>query len=238
VAPIVVIRFQPSAPLGIAAHALDESGAEWRYLDVFEPVDWPELDDIGGIIALGGGMNVDRVDEYPFLSMGRGLLVRAVENSVPILGICLGAQMLARALGAEVRPASMRVVGWYEVRSTAAGATDPVLSPFAPKSRVFYFHEDAFELPDGADLLFQGDIVGNQAFRFGTSAYGIQWHLEVTEKIVADWCDETPDLEPAWGVTKAALLKQALNRLPAQQAAGSEAVKGFARLCEARSKPT
>jgi GMP synthase (glutamine-hydrolysing) len=234
VAPIVVIRVQTSAPLGIAAEALDGYGADWTYLDVFDTVEWPDVDDIRGIVALGGGMNVDRVDTYPFLQQSRELLRAAVDRSVPVMGICLGAQMLARALGAEVKQAPSRVVGFRKVTATPEGMDDPVLAPFAPESKVFYFHEDAFDLPDGAELLFSGPTVANQAYRFGESAYGVQWHLEVNQEIVSDWCNETPILESEWGVTKAEVLKEAEAMLPAQQDAGRKTMVNFARLCESR----
>jgi GMP synthase-like glutamine amidotransferase len=98
---------------------------------------------------------------------------------------------------------------------------------------VFQFHEDAFDLPQGAELLFEGEIVTNQAFRYGRSAYGVQWHLEVTDEIVADWCDETPGLESQWGRTKAEVVEEAARLLPAQQAAGGAAVSAFAARCSA-----
>jgi GMP synthase (glutamine-hydrolysing) len=228
---ITVIRHQPSAPLGIAADALNEIGVPWVYLDVYDAAEWPDLAEVGGLIALGGEMNVDRVDDYPFLERGRLLLAEAVDSGVPLLGICLGAQLLARALGAEVKPSPVKEVGFFDVTATTAGLVDPVLKAFAPRTLVFQFHEDAFDLPDGADLLFESEIVRYQAFRFGPSAYGVQWHLEVTEAIVADWCDETPGLESEWGRTKSDVVDEARRMLPAQQAAGRAAVQAFARLC-------
>jgi GMP synthase (glutamine-hydrolysing) len=231
VAPIVVIRHQPNAPLGIAADALDEAGVQWTYLDVYQDVAWPDLDAVGGLIALGGEMNVDRIEDYPFLERGRSLLTAAVRRATPVLGICLGAQLLARSLGAEVTPSPVREVGFFEVSATPAGLRDPVLSAFAPAMPVFQFHEDAFEVPEGAELLFEGRNATNQAFRFGRSAYAVQWHMEVDEDIVADWCDETPDLETEWGASKESVLLEAHRLLPAQQAAGRAAVRAFAALC-------
>jgi GMP synthase (glutamine-hydrolysing) len=231
VPPIVVIRHQPSAPLGIAGLVLDELPAAWTYLDVFGDAPWPDLNAIGGLIVLGGEMNVDTIEDYPFLERGRRLLAEAVDRETPVLGICLGAQLLARGLGAEVKPSPVKEVGFFPVTATPEGRSDPVLSSFAPALPVFQFHEDAFELPDGAELLFAGEMVPNQAFRFGPTAYGVQWHFEVTEEIVADWCDETPDLAAGWGVTKGEILNQAKRCLPAQQAAGRAAVRAFAALC-------
>ncbi|MDQ4026517.1 MAG: type 1 glutamine amidotransferase [Actinomycetota bacterium] len=228
--PIVAVRFQPSAPLGIAAEALNESRAPWKYLDVWDDDEWPDLERVSGLVVLGGEMNVDRIDDYPFLDRAKGLLADAVERDVPVLGICLGAQLLARALGARVWTLDTKEIGFIDISATPAGRDDPVLSPFAPMTPVFLFHEDALELPAGADLLFRGDVVQNQAFRYGRSAYGVQFHLEVTEKIISDWCDETPDLEGEWGVTKEQVMKEVAELLPAQQQAGKAAVKRFVEL--------
>jgi GMP synthase (glutamine-hydrolysing) len=230
VKPIVAVRFQPSAPLGIAAEALDESRAPWTYLDVWNDDEWPDLERVSGLVVLGGEMNVDRIDDYPFLDRAKGLLANAVERDVPVLGICLGAQLLARSLGARVWSLDTKEIGFIDISATAAGRDDPVLSPFAPTTPVFLFHEDALELPEGAELLFRGEVVPNQAFRFGRVAYGVQFHLEVTEEIISDWCDETPDLEGEWGVTKEQVMKGATALLPAQQQAGKAAVKRFVEL--------
>ncbi len=233
--PIVVIRHQPSAPLGIAATALDEAGVAWRYLDAWKAAEWPGLDDVSGLIALGGAMNADQTEDYPFLQRVRSVLEGAVEGDVPVLGICLGGQLLARVLGAEVEPMPVKKVGFLRVEATAEGREDPVMSAFAPSMRVFEFHEDAFGLPPGAELLFVGEEAPNQAFRFGRVAYGVQFHFEATERLIAEWCDLNPDLEEAWGVTKQGLLKEARALLPAQKAAALAAVGNFATLTRSAS---
>src|SRR5829696_4226660 len=186
VKPIVVIRHQPSAPLGIAATALDEAGVTWRYLDAWKAAQWPDLDDVSGLIALGGAMNANQIGDYPFLQRVRSLLEGAVERDVPVLGICLGGQLLACALGAEVEPMVTKEVGFRRVEATAEGREDPVMSPFAPSMPVFELHEDAFGLPPDAELLFVSEEAPNQAFRFGRVAYGVQFHFEATERLIAD----------------------------------------------------
>jgi GMP synthase (glutamine-hydrolysing) len=235
VKPIVVIRHQPSAPLGIAATALDEAGVTWRYLDAWKAAQWPDLDDVSGLIALGGAMNANQTEDYPFLQRVRSVLEGAVERDVPVLGICLGGQLLARVLGAEVEPMPVKKVGFRRVEATAEGREDPVMSPFAPSMPVFEFHEDAFGLPPDAELLFTGEEAPNQAFRFGRVAYGVQFHFEATERLIAYWCDLTPDLEEAWGVTRQGLLKEARALLPAQKAAALAAVGNFATLTRSAS---
>ncbi len=228
--PIIVIRHQPSAPLGIAADALDGAGVAWRYLDAWKDAEWPELDDVSGLIALGGEMNANQTEEYPFLRRERSVLEEAIERDVPVLGICLGSQLLARALGAEVEPMPTKEVGFRRVEATAEGLKDPVMAPFAPSMTVFEFHEDTFGVPTGAELLLAGEEAPNQAFRFGRVAYGVQFHFEATERLIAAWCDLVPDLEEAWGVTREGLLKEAHALLPAQRTAALAAVGNFATL--------
>ena len=224
------VRHQPTAPLGIIEEVLRAEKIPWRYVDVWDDPDTPSASDASGLIVLGGEMNVDQLDRHPFLAAVRRLTLDAVESNMPVLGICLGAQVLARVLGSEVYPSPVKEIGFLPVRATAAGSRDPVMSSFAPEARVFQFHEDACKLPDGAELLFTGDEVPVQAFRMGETAYGIQFHFEVTTEEIAAWCDETPDLEEGWGTSKEKLMRQAEESLAGQQEAGREATRGFLKL--------
>lgn len=224
---IFVIRHQESAPLGLLRDVFDERGVAWRYVDCWRRDDVPAVDQVGALIVLGGEMNADEVDGFPHLSRVRGLMRDAVDADIPVLGICLGAQVLARALGGDVYPSPRREIGFVPVRATPAAHTDPVVAPFAPAAKVFQFHEDTCSLPPGAELLFEGDEVAVQGFRAGERAYGLQFHLEVTEREIAAWCDESPDLEPAWGVTKEELLRAARTHLPDQHRRARDTAAGF-----------
>lgn len=227
---LACIRHQGSAPLGIIESVLHDSGVGWRYIDAWSSAGLPEVSEVSGLILLGGEMNADDLDRYPFLQHVRSLVRSAVDAEVPVLGVCLGAQVLTRALGGEVRPAPVREIGFLPVKATDAGMDDPVLAPFAPAATVFQFHEDECELPPGAELLFEGEDVRVQAFRAGTSAYGVQFHFEVTPEIVAAWCDEVPDLEQTWGKTKEDVVAEAEHHLDAQAVAGRAAASAFLRL--------
>lgn len=229
--PVVAIRHQPQVPLGIAERALSDSGVPWRYLDAWEATDWPTLDDVSGLIVLGGTMSAYQTEKYPFLQREHSILEEALERDTPVLGICLGGQLLARVLGAKVEPMPAKELGFLPVEATTEGRSDPVMSPFAPGMRVLLFHEDAFGLPPDAESLFNDEDGQAQAFRFGR-AYGVQFHFEPDERLISGWCDLMPNFEEEWGVSKENLLEQARECLPAQQEAARATIGNFAAMLE------
>jgi GMP synthase (glutamine-hydrolysing) len=213
------------------AETLRAEGILHTYLDAWEADTWPDVRTFAGVVVLGGEMSADQFGEHPWLERVRGLVEDALAHDVPLLGICLGAQTLARALGAEVRRSPVKEVGFCRVEATREGRADPVTAPFAHDIRLFQWHEDAFELPKEATLLYRGAAIAHQAFRAG-SAYGVQFHFEVDETVIAEWCDETGPavLREEWGVTKESLLEDAHGHLPAQKQAAAEATRAFLRL--------
>lgn len=149
-----------------------------------------EFDDIEAIISLGGPMNVYEVDKYPFLKDEDEFLKKAVKQKVPILGICLGAQLLAKACGAKIRKATQKEVGWHKVSLTQEGKIDQLLTHSPLYLNVFQWHEDTFDIPESAVLLAESAVCKNQLFRFGPNAYGMQFHIEVTPAMVELWVNE------------------------------------------------
>ena len=228
--PLLVVRHQEKVPLGIIEDVITDERIEWTQFDCWEGRDLPDLDDVSGVIILGGTMNVDQIAEYPYLGPLREFVRQAVDSDVPVLGSCLGAQIVTRAMDADVYRLGTREAGFVPIRATTAGLMDPVVTPFTPSARVLLFHEDACTLPEGATLLFADDGSGVPAFRLGERAYAIQFHFEVTDSIIAGWCDDIPDLEAEWGTTKDALMTEAKEHLANQQAAGRETTRRFLKL--------
>lgn len=141
-------------------------------------------------IILGGPMNVYEEAKYPFLKEENSFLKKAIEKEIPLLGICLGAQLLAKACGASVEKAKEKEVGWYTVSLTEDGKQDPLFEGLNETIDVFQWHEDTFQIPDKALLLATSKACKNQAFRFGKNVYGLQFHIEVTDNMIKAWIDE------------------------------------------------
>jgi GMP synthase (glutamine-hydrolysing) len=145
----------------------------------------PAHDEVAGAVVMGGPMNVDEVDPFPALAAEREWLSEAVARELPVLGICLGAQLLARALGAEVRPGE-REIGFAPVE--VIKADDPILGALAPRTEVLHWHGDCFDLPDGAEQLASSDRIACQAFRAG-NAWGVLFHPEADFALVEAWME-------------------------------------------------
>ena len=167
-----------------------ESGFRIRYVNFGrDATTRPSLDGYAALIVLGGPMNCDQIDHHPNLATEVEILRDALDRDMSVLGICLGAQLLAKALGGSVCRNETREIGWYDVELTDAGANDPVLSTFARRQEVFQWHEDGIVLPDdsGAVNLASSPASHVQAFRVGEHAYGLQFHLEVDEPLIDRW---------------------------------------------------
>jgi GMP synthase (glutamine-hydrolysing) len=229
--PVLCIRNDRDDTLGITATVLREHGVPILRLDAFDPrAIWPDLEEIGGLIVFGGEMNVDQVDRYPYLMTQRRLMRSAVDAGFPVLGICLGAQLLARALDARVDRAPVRELGFKPVRVSEAGRSDPLLGAFNSGDRVFQWHEDTFDLPTGAELLASGDDVPTQAFRFGERAWGVQFHFEVDRAGVDAWLRvAAPRLERVWQRSADDVRSELDTFLDAQQQRAQRVFAAFAR---------
>lgn len=146
----------------------------------------PAHNELAGAVFMGGPMNVDEVERFPALAAERAWLAEAVERGLPVLGICLGAQLLARALGAEVRPGAAPEIGFAPVEVTDPG--DPLLGGLAPSTEVLHWHGDVFDLPDGAEQLASSERTECQAFRAG-NAWGALFHPEADLALVEAWLE-------------------------------------------------
>lgn len=150
----------------------------------------PGHDEVAGALVMGGPMNVDETDRHPGLAVTRDWLAEAVRRQMPVLGICLGAQLLARALGAPVVPGERKEIGFHEV--TVDDPADPILGGLAPRARVLHWHGDVFDLPAGATHLASSALTAHQAFRLG-NAWGVLFHPEADLALAELWM-ATPEM--------------------------------------------
>lgn len=147
----------------------------------------PDLNGYDALIALGGPQNADEDDTYPYLAQEKRLLRHLIAQDIPYLGMCLGGQLLARALDAPVHRRRCTEIGFFEVQLTEEGKRDPLFAGLPGYQQVLHWHEDTFDIPVGAVRLATGDGAQNQAFRFGRRAYGLQYHIEVTPSMLNTW---------------------------------------------------
>jgi GMP synthase (glutamine-hydrolysing) len=154
-----------------------------------------DLSDIEGAVILGGPMNVYDEGTYPFLKVEDIFLKEAISRDIPLLGICLGAQLIAKAAGASVTKAPVKEIGWSNVYLTAEGYASPLFAGLGHHLRVFQWHEDTFDVPRGGQLLATGAWCHNQAFRIGTRSYGVQFHIEVTDDMIKSWAQRYDNAE-------------------------------------------
>jgi GMP synthase-like glutamine amidotransferase len=193
---VLSVTHGPTVPGGVFDEAVVASGhtlERWQVPDGGAP---DPADAYDAVMVFGGSMHPDQDDDFHWLAHEETFLKEVVAADVPVFGVCLGAQMLARAAGASVGPASDAEVGWYDVSLTAAGVDDPVLGALPAVAKVFQWHHYTFALAPGAHALAESDVC-LQAFRLdGRRAWGIQFHAEVTHSMVRSWIEEEPhDLE-------------------------------------------
>jgi GMP synthase (glutamine-hydrolysing) len=182
--PILVLRNEPEAPAGFLGDALDRRGVDWRTVRLDAGDLLPAPGEVGGVAVLGGAMGVHDEQQFPFLVREKRFVADCVHAGIPVLGLCLGCQMLAEVLGGRAYRAGSAEVVFEAIEPTEDGLSEPVVAAMAGR-RVIRFHQDTFDLPKGATVLATGGGF-LQAFRMG-AAIGIQPHPEVTPTLLSGW---------------------------------------------------
>ena len=185
-----ILRHVPHEGAGTIETFLTQQHIPFQYYDLFLGNSLPQkVHPSEMLIVMGGPMNVDETDRYAFLKNERLFIGRAIESGVRMLGVCLGAQLIARSAGERVFPGPRKEIGWFPIYWRDGADSDPVFAPAAKTklSMVFHWHGDTFDLPKGAVALASSDLYENQAFRIGEKIYGLQFHVEMTSDIIREW---------------------------------------------------
>jgi len=185
---ILVFQHVAAEPLGTLDPLIRRRGHRIKFVN-FErdPDARPDIDRYRGLIVLGGPMNVEDQARRPHLKTELAVIERALAQGKPVLGICLGAQLLAHVLGAGIRRNPSPEIGWYDLATTDGGRRDPVTGALGAHAAVFQWHSYTFDLPAGAEHLARTPTCENQAFRYGAAAYGFQFHLEMDGALIERW---------------------------------------------------
>ncbi|HVP74635.1 MAG TPA: type 1 glutamine amidotransferase [Gaiellaceae bacterium] len=197
-ATILVAQNGVGGPIGALEAPLRDAGHE---LEVWlAPADGPAPDPraYGAVVALGGVENPDADGEHPWIAEERTLIEGALAEGVPVLGLCLGAQLLAQASGGAAPFLGRLDLGWREIELAPAATADALLRDLPPRFAGFQWHRYGLRPPSGAAVLATGPL-GPQAFRVGDNAWGLQFHLEVDDRIVNHWLDLAPHEAAAAG---------------------------------------
>lgn len=231
---ILVMQHHPVEDLGTIEQALKARGLTAEYVHSYAGQPVPrDMEGCRGLVIMGGPMGVYESDRYPWLNDEMRLAERALEAGLPVLGVCLGSQLLASVLGSRVRKGEAREIGWHEVRLDGAAGDDPLWREAAAaggRFDAFHWHGDIFDLPDGAGFLASSERTACQAFVYGGNAYGLLFHMEVTEKGAADMITSFEDEAREAGIEPADLLEETPARLAELHRVGGPVYRNWAGL--------
>lgn len=216
---VLAFRHVPFEHLGLIESAFDSRGVSFEYADLYsDGTPLPNPENYSGLVFMGGPMSAN--DALPWLAREIKWIEQAVRRGQPVLGVCLGAQLIAKALGARVYRNPVKEIGWFDIEFTAEAAGDRLFSAAAGRELVFHWHGETFDLPPGAVHLAFSDACRHQAFRLGQNTYGLQFHLEVTPAMIADWCEQDANcgdvrelaepLDPKRNATRLAVLSHSV----------------------------
>ena len=197
---VLILKNVPAEGPGTIEDYLRERGIGFRVIDL-QSESSPTMQNEDTLVIMGGPMSVNDADVYPFISKEVALAADFMRKGKKVFGVCLGAQIMAKALGANVYPGPEKEIGWYDIELLEEGIRDPVMSKLAvhpragdfwKKFRVFHWHGETFDLPKGAVWLAKSALYPHQAFRYGNNSYAFQFHIEVRKETVYEWLKDEP----------------------------------------------
>jgi GMP synthase (glutamine-hydrolysing) len=228
-----VLQHIQCEPPGIIANALEYAGITAKCVRTFNGEQVPrEMGVASGLIVMGGPMGVYDQDRYPFLRDEMRLIDQALREEKPLLGICLGSQLLAAVLGAEVKKGNKKEIGWYPVTPAETTEHDRLWKDVRGPFVAYHWHGDVFDLPYGASLLASSRLSECQAYRYGRTAYGFLFHMEVTDRIINDMLSTFTDELHEEAINPDEILRASREHLPQLQKIGKSVFPRWAGLVE------
>ena len=197
---VLILKNTPQEGPGTIEDFLASNDIGYTIIDLSSE-DIPPADDFDALVILGGPMSVNDSDRYPYISREIELVRDFAEKNRKIFGICLGAQIMAKAFGAKVYPGTKKEIGWYDLEMDYRAGIDRLMGKLArhpatgehlKRFKVFQWHGETFDIPKGGVRLARSELYPNQAFRYGDKAYAFQFHIEVKENTVYDWLKDEP----------------------------------------------
>jgi len=206
---VLIVQHVECEGPGYLEDFLNDRGIDYEIARMYRGDDL--MSNFDALVVLGGPMNVYEEDRYPYLKSLNTAVKNFVTEGGYYLGLCFGGQLLARALGAKVRKSHQKEIGNFEIHLTDKGTKDPLFKEFGRVFPALEWHEDTFDIPKGAIKMAESKICSNQAFRF-KNAYGLQFHLEATPRMIAEWTEVYKDELDEEGIDAGIILKQTQRR--------------------------
>ena len=188
------------------------------------------LDGYSGLIIMGGPQSVYEEGTFPYLRAEKMLAREAVDNNIPLIGVCLGSQIIADVLGSEVHPSGGVEIGWKDVTRSAEIAGNPILSPLPQTFRPLHWHGDVYDLPNGATPIGSSEMTSCQGFTYGTSTYALLFHLEMTEQQIVEMATLFPEDVRRGGLEPEDLLSETSAHAAALKPIATEIFNRWAQL--------
>lgn len=211
---VLILQHSAAEPAGNIETALRSRGLTPRYIRPFAGSPIPEsAEGAAALVVMGGPMGVYEADKYPHLRDEMRLIEAALKAEVPVLGVCLGSQLLASVLGSTVAPAPRKEIGWFPVHLSAEAAADPIWSGGPASFVALHWHGDAYDAPAGSVPLASSEITPCQGFRHGASAWGILFHIEATAETVVGMVRDFAEELSAEGIDPRVILLGAHDHL-------------------------
>ncbi len=190
---LTIIQNDPEVPLSNYADALACFGVPYRVVPAYRGDALPSALDCRAVVVLGGAIGVHDTQAYPFLNRVKACITACLQTETPYLGLCLGGQLLADLTGGQVVSNRWEEHGTLPIDLTAAGGASPLFHGIPTTFPTFQWHHDSFDLPTGGTLLASSSACSHQAFSLQGKAFGLQFHPEMVESVIVDWCRWAPD---------------------------------------------